>query len=370
MSTTAEDAATQERQGNSVYAALARTATRGMALYFSRPRPRHPTRGISDPALHGFARKEARCSFFVLIISPSAPSHSVFPHDQFMVIPKHFIPPMLVNAALGTVLWTTYTETSTFLDLHLGPHPTTLAALSGAMAGGMQALAAAPAENVRLIIEGTAGRSWSCAWKEVFRGTEPPQSMGNQETIREMRQVRDWIKEVRDTAGRGWDGWGWGCAKDVCGFAAFFAIFEITRRVAIHMKSATYRVTPLITSEGEQEKRLRRYLPRTVHGVTLVTGGAIAGLAYEVLSRPWDAARKTVQLDRILHSPNERSPSVAILKKFRDEGLIYFFRNPTTPHATTSNGSRRIYTFLRTIARVGPWGVGFLVWEALGPGIQ
>ncbi|EGN96921.1 hypothetical protein SERLA73DRAFT_58493 [Serpula lacrymans var. lacrymans S7.3] len=364
MSTTAEDAATQERQGNSVYAALARTATRGMALYFSRPvrlfRPSkvsgwHSLRGLAT--LHGASLTP---HYMVSLVKKQG----------FMVIPKHFIPPMLVNAALGTVLWTTYTETSTFLDLHLGPHPTTLAALSGAMAGGMQALAAAPAENVRLIIEGTAGRSWSCAWKEVFRGTEPPQSMGNQETIREMRQVRDWIKEVRDTAGRGWDGWGWGCAKDVCGFAAFFAIFEITRRVAIHMKSATYRVTPLITSEGEQEKRLRRYLPRTVHGVTLVTGGAIAGLAYEVLSRPWDAARKTVQLDRILHSPNERSPSVAILKKFRDEGLIYFFRNPTTPHATTSNGSRRIYTFLRTIARVGPWGVGFLVWEALGPGIQ
>lgn len=137
---------------------------------------------------------------------------------QFMVIPKHFIPPMLVNGALGYVLWSTYSEVSSRLEPHFQSHPTVLAALSGASAGGMQALIAAPAENVRLALEGNPSvRGWSYAWKEVFRGTQSPAEMSRQSEVREARQVRDWMREVGNMAGRGWDGWSWGLAKDVCG---------------------------------------------------------------------------------------------------------------------------------------------------------
>jgi hypothetical protein len=135
-----------------------------------------------------------------------------------MVIPKHFVPPMLVNAMLGTVLWTTYAEASVIFEPRLGANPTLMAALSGAIAGAVQALVAAPAENVRLVLEGGfGGHSWSHAWKEVFRGTTVPLSVSNKQNIEEIRQVRSWVKEVGEMAGRGWDGWGWGCAKDVCG---------------------------------------------------------------------------------------------------------------------------------------------------------
>jgi hypothetical protein len=100
----------------------------------------------------------------------------------------------------------------------MGSHPTMLAASAGAVAGGAQALIAAPCENVRLVLEGGSSKEgWSHAWKEVFRGTQPSSSVPQQQTIQEIRQVRDWMKEVGDMAGRGWDGWGWGFAKDVCG---------------------------------------------------------------------------------------------------------------------------------------------------------
>lgn len=80
-------------------------------------------------------------------------------------------------------------------------------------------MVAAPAENVRLVLEGgTSGQSWSHAWKEVFRGTA---SASRHDTIEDVRQVRNWMKEVGEMAGRGWDGWGWGCAKDICGENAF-----------------------------------------------------------------------------------------------------------------------------------------------------
>lgn len=137
---------------------------------------------------------------------------------KWLVIPKHFLPPMLVNGLLGFVLWSTYTEASSTLEPYLAPHPTILAAISGATAGGAQALLAAPAENMRFALEGTSrATGWSDAWKEVFRRTEPSTDLPRQERLLEARQVRDWMKEVGEMAGRGWEGWGWGCAKDICG---------------------------------------------------------------------------------------------------------------------------------------------------------
>ena len=123
-----------------------------------------------------------------------------------------------MNATLGTVLWTTYSESSSILsNLIAHPSPITIAAISGAVAGGAQAIVAAPAENVRLAIEGgAAGGGWSHAWKEVLRGTALNHST-EKDSLRRIRQVRSWMAEVRDMAGRGWNGWGWGLAKDVCG---------------------------------------------------------------------------------------------------------------------------------------------------------
>ena len=137
---------------------------------------------------------------------------------QVLVVAKHFIPPLLVNASLGTVLWAAYSESSSALGRsdRLEAHPITIAAISGAVAGGAQAIVAAPAENLRLAIERGTGGSWSHAWKEVLRGSAPIQSTGSA-GLRELRQVRSWMMDVRSMAGRGWNGWGWGLAKDVCG---------------------------------------------------------------------------------------------------------------------------------------------------------
>jgi hypothetical protein len=134
------------------------------------------------------------------------------------LIAKHFIPPIAVNAFLGTVLWATYAESSNRLEPHIGNHPIILAAASGAIAGGSQAFVAAPAENVRIIIEGGTKGGWTHAWKEVFRGTTlVSPALTKEENLRDIRQVREWMKDVRGMAGRGWDGWGFGVVKDIFG---------------------------------------------------------------------------------------------------------------------------------------------------------
>ncbi|KAI9510889.1 hypothetical protein F5148DRAFT_1274569 [Russula earlei] len=340
---------------NSAYAAVARSLTRGAALYFSRP-----VRLFRPSKISGWQ------SLRSLAVSGGA---SLSP-NFILAIARHFVPPLIVNAALGTVLWTAYSESSSVLGSRdaLKSHPIMIATVSGAVAGGAKAIVAAPAENVRLAIERSTGGDWSQAWREVIRDTAP--HLRERKGLHELRQVRSWMMSVRDMAGRGWKGWGWGLAKDICGFSVFFAIFEVTRAVATGMKLLSLGFSqPFKMADGGQPTVARRHLPRVVHGFTLVAGGVTAGLAYEVVSRPWDVARKLAEIERVQSSATRRPRRYLIesmARKISDDGLLSFFRK-----AGAKEGEH--FTLLaaaRTLGRVGPWGVGFLVWEALGPGIS
>ena len=124
---------------------------------------------------------------------------------------------MIVNTFLGTVLWTAYAEASRVIEPQLGHHPIAVATLAGGFAGGAQALVAAPVENIRLLIEGgSGGSSWLHACKAVFHDKRPS-SVSRRKDIEDIRQLRRWMKEVGEMAGHGWQGWGWGLCKDICG---------------------------------------------------------------------------------------------------------------------------------------------------------
>ncbi|KAI0306545.1 hypothetical protein B0F90DRAFT_1623031 [Multifurca ochricompacta] len=357
-------------KANSAYAALARTLTRGAALYFSRPvRLFRPSKISGWQSLRGLATSDGAS------LSPNFIKRLI-QTEGVLVIPKHFVPPLFVNAVLGTVLWTAYSECSSALssNVALEAHPITIAAISGAIAGGAQAVVAAPAENVRLAIEGGTVGGWSHAWKEVLRGTVPNRSNAKG-SLHEIRQVRSWMKEVRDMAGRGWSGWGWGLAKDVCGFSVFFAIFDVTRRVATELKVFSLGLVQPFKVANGQPTTVQRNLPRIVHGVSLVAGGVAAGLAYEIVCRPWDVARKLAHLDRARSATAHRPRGCLInilAQKVHDDGLLSFFRNTANQEdrMVNSRGRQRLLAVARTLGRVGPWGVGFLVWEAFGPGIS
>jgi len=125
---------------------------------------------------------------------------------------------MVVNAMLGTILWTAYAEAYSIIEPNMRNHPITCAALSGGVAGGVQALVAAPAENVRLAIEGgTSGQSWIQAWRSLVQSNPTVQRKTRADQLQDARDFRKWMREVGEMTGRGWNGWGWGCAKDICG---------------------------------------------------------------------------------------------------------------------------------------------------------
>lgn len=276
---------------------------------------------------------------------------------------KHFLPPVAVNALLGTVLWTSYGHVYSYLEPSCGNHTALAAAISGGVAGGCQALVAAPAENVRLFLEGgSGGISWSHAWKEVFRN----QIISQNHQREEIRQVRSWMRDVGEMAGRGWNGWRWGCCKDICGFAAFFSIFEITRQASAMVRASTFTDTLLAKSE-QTRKRSKRIL----NGVILVTGGVFAGLIYECVCRPWDRARHIVHL-AIIEDPRRGWLDLAkhLGQSVKQDGIRIFVNKPSHEDIHPSTSKPRFYKILRVLGRVGPWGVGFLVWETYGPGLS
>jgi Mitochondrial carrier protein len=144
--------------------------------------------------------------------------------------------------------------------------------------------------------------------------------------------------------------------------------------------------TVLVTGGGELcipaslEPSSRRSIPSLV----------VAGLGYEIVGRPFDAIRHEWHISslsvRTVSQPMTAPLKVAaqsrfpplldlILKIVRKEGMRGLFRGPSPsvvpPKSSNANGWRsRAYPVLRALARVGPWGIGFLVWGTVGPGIQ
>ncbi|TFK76588.1 hypothetical protein BDN72DRAFT_852853 [Pluteus cervinus] len=365
-----QDGAIVGNDSGGLQAALARTLTRSIGLYFSRPvRLFRPAKISGWHALQHLAQRDGSSFSANYVLS-------LIKAQGLGVIPKHFIPPIAVNAFLGTVLWTSYAEAYSLLEPRMGQHSIFAPAASGMVAGATQALLAAPAENVRLVLEGGSGyRTWSHAWQEVFRFTPASSaSLSKEKKMEEIRRLRAWMHEVGEMAGHGWQGWGWGCAKDMCGFAAFFTIFEVTRRIAAHTKTASVELAELGVKRRVFKAPFGEFLPRIVHALTLVSGGVAAGLAYEYVCLPWDNARRIVYLERSI-IPNEKpQPSLfsTLSQKLREEGISPFFQHRMVPHESPSEFSVRYpktYVSLRTLARAGPWGIGFLVWEAYGPGL-
>lgn len=415
---------------SSVSGALGRSFTRALALYFARPvrlfRPSKVTGWMTLQSVAARNNTSLSPQYLTLLIKT----------EGWKVIPRHFLPPLIVNSALGAILFETFTLSNRRLHKFYPETPTVvLASTSGALAGALHALAGAPADNVRLVLErglnagrnsSTQGHSgWRQAWMEVFRQidhVDKPRLEGKQtiagvtsaKSRREAREFRAWIKEVKGMA-RGWDGVWWGVGKDAVGFAIFFAIFDISRNLA--NRTAAYLdpsicLTPVpkqavtavqssepshsVPDEDDEYESSNAMLPaskvtkaRVGHGVVLVAGGVAAGLGYELAARPFDNARRIVHEQRI-HAETKASRPLPVTAPVKDprsfwpimrivvahikeHGIMSLLQNTAAGAAAASTdagrspGYRRAVIALRALGRLGPWGVGFLMWEGFAP---
>lgn len=255
---------------NSLYAGIARSGIRALALYFSRPirlfRPskarqvpesvgalmisltflmcsqwlddleiRCPKRWCGSLAsVHIAICQTARCMSVCILCCRALILIRGWLGIQFGVLPRHFVPPLLINTVLGTLLFTSYTTMSSELSSRYPTYSSTcepslvsclliillmtcicsvVAAVSGASAGAIQAIAGAPAENVRLLMENgtfhaqTSVSGWRHAWKEVFVDANQPAALKDKLPVRmrlsDAREARLFANELREMAGRG-----------------------------------------------------------------------------------------------------------------------------------------------------------------------
>ncbi|KZO99332.1 hypothetical protein CALVIDRAFT_595950 [Calocera viscosa TUFC12733] len=376
--------------------ALARTVARAGALYFSRPvRLFRPQKVSPWAPLRGMASEQG-VSFSPMFVI------KVFRTQGWQLFQHQILPPILVNTAMGTILFTSYTLSQYAISSHpaLQPHTTAVAAMAGATAGAIHGLVGAPLDNVVRYLE-KGDKSWRQAWAEAFHvtraATDFPVRPGNpraaaasdalssaassnpreptvkqvmQElkkqdlwpppTMKEAREAKHWLWEWRHMAGRGWTGWKWGCAKDITGFAAFFAIFDMSRR------SANFFARELTPSGYESKNGRRPGVARAAHAITLVTGGVLGGLAYEASSRPWDAARALWIVNKSRPVEERRTLPQVLVRGLRDKGVTFFLRSVRQPGNALPVKEVWYWRALPTLARVGPWGVAFLVWEGIG----
>jgi Mitochondrial carrier protein len=153
----------------------------------------------------------------------------------------------------------------------------------------------------------------------------------------------------------------------------FFSIFEITRGLAISAKTFSQTLVHPVADEDGKDRRtsILRHSPRIIHATTLVCGGTVAGLAYEMVCRPLDNARRAVHLDKI--SAHGHHSIVKVLQRqIRDAGISSLFKDRTVHlHDAEPPTSRSgLSAFLRTLGRISPWGLAFICFEAFGPGIS
>jgi hypothetical protein len=167
-------------------------------------------------------------------------------------------------------------------------------------------------------------------------------------------------------------------------------VFDVSKRIAAHASEA------LAPSDNDSRTSSWRPLSgagRIVQSLILVGGGVIGGIGHEIVGRPFDTARRVLHINEahtrtehikasILSSHSESISSLSHRQTFwpkvatairilrdttRNEGWLYFFRSTTpTSFDPKSSPYQKLHTALRTLGRVGPWGVAFLVWEATG----
>ncbi|ODO06479.1 hypothetical protein L198_01711 [Cryptococcus wingfieldii CBS 7118] len=183
------------------------------------------------------------------------------------------LPPMLVNATLGFLLFTSHSLFSLGLakldwfqrkvevenekgemiveeqeeELNLetlirGPsvipnHPTVLSAVAGAGAGLIQGMAFTPVDNVvRLIHQSTT------SWVNIlarFVHLPVPKTPDNMKgsSVTPVQAIKNFFSDDAWRRNRNWwIGWRWAVSRDALSYSCFFATFDVTRRVGLRVK--------------------------------------------------------------------------------------------------------------------------------------
>ncbi|GAA6062420.1 hypothetical protein JCM10212_006055 [Sporobolomyces blumeae] len=151
--TTAEpptsSASTNDGKGSSTFAAVSRALAATLAFMFKRPiRLFRPVKISTWAGIQAIAEEQGRS------VSPAF-VRALVRKEGWKFIPRHVLPPMLVNTTIGLTLFWTYTTSERYF---LPPDPAPVLEflyvpfVSGSLAGAAQSLLSAPLDNARLLL--------------------------------------------------------------------------------------------------------------------------------------------------------------------------------------------------------------------------
>ncbi|ORX34983.1 hypothetical protein BD324DRAFT_110123 [Kockovaella imperatae] len=327
------------------------------------------------------------------------------------------LPPLLINTTLGFLLFTSHsffslslaklpffhhphdptssssnyhpshldlseTDGTDRINLHTlmtGPsvipyHPTLLSAIAGAGAGLLQGAAFTPIENVVKLLRDSASSITSILLRVLQLPLPKPATTVNTpasplQALKQFLSSESWVKSPS-----WWTGWRWAMARDAISYSVFFAAFDVTRRVALRVRgfmTGTYEQSwsnfilfspRQPTPNDEDSSGHAPTSARVAQAVTIVTGGVMASVAAEVVSRPIRASQK------ILSGPEALSSRYPLLHTYKTQGIKPFIRSETSLARIASESPlrRAVKRLGWRMAAVGPWGFGFLVWAWVG----
>ncbi|GAA6005137.1 hypothetical protein JCM11491_002590 [Sporobolomyces phaffii] len=274
-------------KGSSTLAALSRTLIATLAFLFKRPiRLFRPVKISTWAGIQAIAQEHGLKTVNRQFV------RSLIKREGWKFIPRHILPPMVVNAMIGLTLFTSYTTSERLLLHSLAQSPTTslsplieflyIPFISGSIAGAAQSILSTPLDNARLLLLrrqrylrqaarggeslgkrrkgkhrhlGGGGRggggggglpfvNWYQLLRDslfqsakIHRSTGRPSSSAlpspsTKATTPQAALRERRVEQARQWARKGWSLFGLTLVKDSIGFGIFFATFEVGREAS------------------------------------------------------------------------------------------------------------------------------------------
>ncbi|GAA5903571.1 hypothetical protein JCM6882_002988 [Rhodosporidiobolus microsporus] len=360
-STSSGDATTTGSSKQSATAALSRALAGMLAFMFKRPiRLFRPVKISTWAGIQAIAEEQGRS------VTPGF-VRGLLRQEGWRFIPRHVLPPLFVNTAIGLTLFTAYTTSETLL-LPFFTSPSThlllVPFLSGAFAGAAQALLSAPLDNARLLLfrrqrflrlshaasssnprvrrtrlaaKASAGGVPFVSWLSLLRDSVF-QSSRNAIGGTAAATARERLEQGRRWARRGWSLFNLSLVKDACGFGVFFLIFEVGREGA---RVAGLNYDGIDPDKPEEEGKQRRSASGLVlQSLGILISGGLAGWVFGLVARPFERMRGAIWEGRARWA--ERDGRLKVIEELALAGTDPLAESSTaSPAAAAAKKSRR-----------------------------
>ncbi|GAA6036520.1 hypothetical protein JCM8097_003545 [Rhodosporidiobolus ruineniae] len=300
----------------SATAAISRALAGMLAFMFKRPiRLFRPVKISTWAGIQAIAEEQGRS------VTPGF-VRGLLRKEGWRFIPRHVLPPLLVNTTIGLTLFTAYTTSETLLLRHLTSAPSQLLLVpfvSGAFAGAAQAFLSAPLDNARLLLlrrqrflrlahaasstsnprarrlrsqaAASAGGAPFVSWLALLRDSVF-QSSRNAIGGTAAATARERLEQGRRWARRGWSLFWLSVVKDSIGFGSFFLIFELGREAS---RVAGLKYDGIDPDRPEEEGKQRRSASGLVlQSLGILISGGLAGFVFGLVARPFERMRGAI----------------------------------------------------------------------------